>query len=130
MAALVVILGGCAQGGERGGGCAGEAHNPHISEPSHDIVAKSTTGCEGVRSVRFTMYLQRKLSTGWVTRTSSTVTISNPVDGREYTRQVVASCITDQYRHRIVVHNITLLNGTSIVIQDPTDMSQEVQINC
>lgn len=60
-AALVfaATLTACVGGGTQEEGCAGYADNPHISEPSHSIVAKSRTYCAGVRAVQITMSLEQ-----------------------------------------------------------------------
>ena len=127
---LLLLLGGCAGGGVRGAGCVGYADNPHISEPSHTIVAKSRTYCEGVSAVTITMHLQRMQGKTWVNVQSQTETIDSPQPDAKNVRQVVAGCVSGTYRHEVVASLITGTNGAPIPIQAPVDHSQEVSIHC
>ena len=127
---LLLLLGGCAGGGGVGAGCAGYADNPHISEPSHTIVAKSRTYCEGVSVVTISMHLQRKQGNTWLNVQSQTETIHNPQTNAKNVRQVVTRCVNGSYRHEVVASLIIGTNDSPIPIQSEVDHSQEVSIHC
>ena len=127
---LAMLLSGCAGGGTAGAGCAGYADNPHISEPSHMIVAKSRTYCQGVSTVTITMNLQKRQGQAWLNVRSQTETIRSPLDNVKNVRQVVGPCLSGTYRHEVVPSRIIGIDGAPIPIQSPVDYSQEVSIRC
>lgn len=133
----ILSISGCAQGGQRGEGCGGEADNPHVSSGQlkklgvKQIVGKTRFGCEGVARLELTVYVERLVSGVWRAQASNPETYYNPVSGKEYVLQASTSgCVSGTYRTSVKLNKIVLASGKVASIQKPYDYSQTVSLKC
>jgi len=133
----LLALAGCAQGGQRGEGCGGEADNPHVSKGylsqfgQKVVVGKTRFGCEGVSRLELTVYVERLVNGSWRVIADNPESYSNPVSGKEYVLQAsTTSCVKGTYRTRVQLRKIVLTSGKAASIQKPYDYSQTVTISC